>query len=56
MGKCIWDNYMYEGWWFRDLRKGMGREISGEGFEYEGEWEHDMIKGSGRMTWNTSRK
>ena len=54
-GKCIWDNAMYEGWWFRDQRKGMGREISGEGYEYEGEWDHDMRKGSGRMMWNTTR-
>ena len=52
-GKCIWDNSMYEGWWFRDQRVGIGREISGEGFIYSGSWEQDLKKGFGTLTWKT---
>jgi len=55
-GKCIWENYMYEGWWFRDQRVGQGREISGEGYIYIGNWEQDLKKGKGTLVWKTKHR
>jgi hypothetical protein len=55
-GKCIWENYMYEGWWFRDQRLGQGREISGEGYVYSGNWEQDLKKGKGTLIWQTKHR